>query len=160
VAFFRDRPDVQSVLHCHPPHVNAFVIADGAQELMRPFFPETITEVGPVPLVPYGEPLTERLAENFAPYLKKYNAFLMQNHGLVIMSPWDIKWVQMCTDLLEMTAKHIILARSMGYQLTELPREDVVNLGNVMRTRSLPLFGAPGVWDSLEDLYFDQTVAV
>ncbi len=155
LKFFAERPDVQAVLHCHPPHLNAFAIADGAEELMRPFFPETITEVGPVPLVPYGEPLTQRLADHFSPVLTKYNTFLMENHGMVMMSPWDLRWVQMCTDLIEMTAKHIILARSMGYPLKELSREDVANLGNVMRTRGLPLFGAPGAWARLEDLYFD-----
>jgi len=156
VKFFAERPDIQSVLHCHPPHVNAFAIADGADELMRPFYPETITEVGPVPLVPYGEPLTQRLADHFSPFLAKYNAFLMENHGLVIMSPWDLKWVQMCTDLLEMTAKHIILAKSMGHPLKEVSYADIQNLGNVMRTRDLPLFGAPGAWSSLEEIYFPQ----
>ena len=28
VNFFRERPDVQAVLHCHPPHLNAFAISD------------------------------------------------------------------------------------------------------------------------------------
>ena len=155
LKFFAERPDVQCVLHCHPPHLNAFAIAEGVRDLMRPFFPETVTEVGPVPLVPYGEPLTQRLADHFSPYLQKYNTFLMENHGMVMMSPWDIRWVQMCTDLIEMTAKHIILARSMGVPLKEIAREDVANLGNVMTTRGLPLFGAPGAWSRLEDLYFD-----
>ena len=43
---------------------------------------ETVVEVGPVPIVPFGEPLTQELADNFKPYLQKYNTFLMENHGL------------------------------------------------------------------------------
>ncbi len=88
--FFRERPDINSVIHCHPPVTNAFAITKGRNWLMRPIFPETVVEVGPVPVVPYGEPLTQRLADNFKPYLQKYNAFLMESHGLVIMSPGDI----------------------------------------------------------------------
>ena len=158
INFFRERPDVNAVLHCHPPLVNAFTISDfaatgGVNLLERPLFPETITEVGPVPLVPYGEPLTQVLADNFLPYLEKYNAFLMANHGFVFMTPRDLEWARMCTDLLEMTAKHILTALQLG-SITELSYDDVRDLGNVMRTRGLPLYGRPGVNASLEGLYF------
>jgi len=160
INFFRERPDVRAVLHCHPPLVNAFTISDfahcgGVNWLERPLFPETITEVGPVPVVPYGEPLTQELADNFLPYLRRYNAFLMENHGYVFMTPNDIKWAQMCTDLLEMTAKHILTSLQLG-AIKEIGFDDVRDLGNVMRTRSLPLYGAPGVNASLEAMYFPE----
>ena len=121
---------------------------------MRPLFPETITEVGPVPVVPYGEPLTQKLADNFLPFLQKYNGFLMENHGYVFLTPWDIKWAQMCTDLLEMTALHIIHARSLGGNIKEIGYEDLCDMGNIMKTRGLPLPGAPGEWTSLEEMYY------
>jgi L-fuculose-phosphate aldolase len=152
VNFFRERPDIRSVIHCHPTHTNAFAITKGKNWLMRPLFPETITEVGPVPVVPYGEPLTQRLADNFLPFLKKYNAFLMENHGLVIMSPLDLKWTMMNTELLEMTSLHIIGAATLG-DIKEISREDVQNMDNVMRARELPLMGSPGVHQSLVDVY-------
>ena len=59
LKFFAERPDIVSVVHCHPPHVCAMAIAKGKNWLMRPLYPETVTEVGPVPVVPYGEPLTD-----------------------------------------------------------------------------------------------------
>ncbi len=151
--FFRERPDVRSVVHCHPPYTGAFALSKGKNWLMRPLFPETATEVGPVPVVPYGEPLTQRLADNFLPYLKKYNAFLMENHGLVIMSPKDITWAMMLTELLEMTSATIIHALSIG-RVKEISRDDVRNLDNILATRKLPMFGAPGENTSLEELYF------
>ncbi|MDA9118960.1 class II aldolase/adducin family protein [Opitutales bacterium] len=157
VNFFRERPDVQAVLHCHPPHLNAFAISDSKNYHMRPLFPETITEVGPVPVVPYGEPLTQKLADNFLPYLQKYNGFLMENHGYVFLTPWDIKWAQMCTDLLEMTALHIIHARSLGGNIKEIGYEDLRDMGNIMKTRGLPLPGAPGEWASLEEMYYPDS---
>lgn len=155
LKFFAERPDVASVIHCHPPHVCALAIARGKNWLMRPLYPETTTEVGPVPVVPYAEPLTEELARNFSPFLQKYNSFIMENHGLVTMSWGDIRWTLMNVELLEVTAQSILLALQAGYEIKELDREAVRRLSNVMRTRSLPLVGAPGVNKSLEELYFD-----
>ena len=153
LKFFEERTDIVSVLHCHPPYVCAAAIREGKNWLERPLYPEMVTEVGPVPLVPYGEPLTEELAENFSPFLHKYNSFIMQNHGLVTMSLGDIEWTLMNVELLEMTAKSVFLALSAG-GIHELAREDVARLGNVMETRDLPLFGSPGVNKSLVDMYF------
>ena len=153
VNFFRERPYIVSVVHCHPPYTNAFAITKGKNWLMRPLFPETVTEVGPVPVVPYAEPLTQRLADNFLPFLQRYNAFLMENHGLVIMSRDDIRWTMMNTELLEMTSLHILSALQLG-DIKEISREGVRELGNVMRTRGLPFMGADGVHASLEDVFF------
>jgi hypothetical protein len=61
----------------------------------------------------------------------------------------------MLVDLLEMSAKSILLALQIG-EIKELDRQAVCDLGNTMRTRNLPLFGAPDVNKSLEDLYFDH----
>lgn len=158
VSFFRERPDIVSVLHCHPPMAGAFAITQGKNWLMRPIFPETITEVGPVPVVPYGEPLTQRLADNFSPFVKKYNAFLMENHGLVVMSSKGIEWAMTMTELLEMTATSILQALSLG-QIEEICKEDVRDLQNIMRKRNLPMFGAPGENKSLVGVYFPEDSA-
>jgi L-fuculose-phosphate aldolase len=156
LKFFEERPDIVSVLHCHPPTVCGFTIRSGKNWLMRPFFPETITEVGPVPLVPYAEPLTEELARNFSNYLHKYNSFMMQNHGLVTMSRLNIRWTWMNVELLEITAQSLLVAMQGGSEPQELDFEAVKNLGNVMKTRNLPLFGAEGVNKSLEGMYFEE----
>jgi L-fuculose-phosphate aldolase len=155
--FYRDRPDIKSVIHCHPPYTNAFAILKGTNWLMRPVFPETVAEVGPVPLVPYGEPLTQKLADNFAPFVQKYNAFLMESHGLTILSTAAICRTMQLVEILEISAISILQALAVG-EVKELTREDVQNLENTMRTRNLPMIGAPGANTSMVDLYFpDQT---
>ena len=120
---------------------------------MRPVYPETTIEVGPVPVIPYGEPLTEKLANNFEPLLPRYDSFIMQNHGLVTMTRDGIKETLLKVELLEMSAQSILLALQAG-EINELDRGAVRDLSNTMRTRDLPLFGALGVNKSLEDLYF------
>jgi len=153
LKFFQMRKDIVSVIHSHPPAVGSFAISKGKNWLMRPIYPETIIEVGPVPVVPYGEPMTEKLASNFEPFLPRYDSFIMQNHGLVTMTREGIKETLLKLELLEMSAQSILLALQAG-EINELDREAVRNLSNTMRTRDLPLFGAPGVNKSLEDLYF------
>ncbi|MBI5961898.1 MAG: class II aldolase/adducin family protein [Chloroflexi bacterium] len=153
LKFFGLRQDIVTVIHCHAPYVCAMAISSGKNWLMRPIFPETTIEVGPVPMVPYAEPLTEQLAENFVPFLKKYNSFLMESHGLVTMSRGGIRETLMLVELLEMSAKSILQALMVG-GIKELDRQAVRDLGNTMRTRSLPLFGDPEINASLEDLYF------
>lgn len=153
--FFNERPDIQSVVHCHPPYTNAFTITKGVNHLMRPLFPETITEVGPVPVVPFAQPLTQELADNFLPFLQKYNAFLMENHGLVILSPLDIKWTMMNTELLEMTSLHIHSAIVHG-EIKEISREEVKKMDAIMTGRNLPFMGAPGVNKSLVDVFYPE----
>ncbi len=150
---FRERPDIDSVIHCHPPYTNAFAVTGGSNWLMRPTFPETTIEVGPVPVVPYAEPLTGRLADNFLPYLKRYNAFLMENHGLVVISSEGVARAMQLIEILETTSISLLHALSLG-KLKEISREDVQNLDNTMKTRKLPLIGAPGVNRSLVELYY------
>jgi L-fuculose-phosphate aldolase len=155
LKFFEDRPDIESVIHCHPPCVCAAAIMDDPSFMMRPYYPETTTEVGPVPVVPYGEPLTQLLADNFAPYLPKYNSFIMENHGLVTMTRGDIYWTLLTVELLEGSVDSMLKGIAAG-TLKELTKEAVKNLGNILTTRDLPLFGAPGVVKSLESLYFED----
>ena len=153
LKFFKERPDIQSVIHCHSPNVCAFAIMEG-DYLMKSYFPETTHEVGPVPVVPYAEPISPKLADNFSEYLQKYNTFLMENHGLVSMSPLGIDWTHMNVELLEMTAYSLIQAMATGKEIKTLSKEEVRNLDNVVQKRDCPMFGAPGVHSSLVDLYF------
>jgi L-fuculose-phosphate aldolase len=153
LEFFHMRKDIVSVIHCHPSAVCAFAISKGKNWLMRPIYPETTIEVGPVPMVPYGEPLTEKLAGNFELFLLRYDSFIMQNHGLVTMTREGIKETLLKVELLEMSAQSILQALQAG-EINELDRTAVRDLSNTMRTRDLPLFGAPGVNKSLENLYF------
>jgi L-fuculose-phosphate aldolase len=152
LGFFRDRPDIRSVVHCHPPAVGAFAILEGTNWLARPLYPELAIEVGPVARVRYAEPLTQELAEAFAPLLRTYNAFLMENHGLVILSTEDLDRTLQLVEILELSAVSILQALAVG-PIRELSREALLGLENTRRTRNLPLMGTPGANDSIVTLY-------
>jgi len=85
LRIFSQRPDVTGIVHAHPPVMTGFAIAN-TDLLAKPTLPEPIIEVGPMLTVPYEEPLTDALAEAFDDKLPYANAFLMKNHGAIVVS--------------------------------------------------------------------------
>ena len=151
LGFLRKRPDIASVVHAHPPWMTALALSR-PELLAKPYLPEPIVEVGPVAVADYAQPLTEELARTFDPAILKHNAFLMRNHGAVMLCA---EGAGRCFELLEMmetVAKSIAIAEMLG-GAKQLSRKDVHGLNETMRTRNLRLPGAPGQVKELEDLY-------
>ena len=106
-------PDVQAVVHAHPPMATGFAVA--GQEIPGNLLPELIFVVGRVPLVPFGMPGTPELGERVIPYLKERDcdALLLANHGAVTMGrTLDEAWIRM--ESLEHAARIIAAARDIG----------------------------------------------
>ena len=80
-TIYRMRPDIQSVLHAHPPVATGFAVAGRALDLA--LLPEVIISLGCVPLADYGLPGTPALTEGMLSLIPKYDAILMANHGAV-----------------------------------------------------------------------------
>ncbi|MEA1877708.1 MAG: class II aldolase/adducin family protein [Bacteroidota bacterium] len=146
------RPDLKGLVHAHPPAITALALAH-SNLLSRPLLPEPIIEVGPVLNVSYEEPLSQELADAFTPVLMKSNAFLMLNHGILICSTASVLRASELLEMIEATAHSAILATQTG-SVNELSRDDVARLDRTLKTRNLPMPGAPGVNLSLIDMYF------
>lgn len=105
------RPDVQAVVHAHPPAATAFAVA--GEEIPANLLPELIFLVGRVPIVPYGTPGTPELGTLVVPYLKDHDALLLANHGAVTVgSTLDQAWIRM--ESLEHAARIVLAARAVG----------------------------------------------
>ncbi|MDD3926190.1 MAG: class II aldolase/adducin family protein [bacterium] len=154
LSIFNRRPDVSSIIHAHPPAACAFAVIDGDNLLMRPFYPEMIIDCGPVPVVPYAEPLTQQLADNFTPFLDKYNTFIMENHGVLVLNRGGIMETYGKLDLLEGTARSLLYAKGAGFELKEISRQEVENLERTMKTRGIAFTGGLNVVEGLEELYY------
>lgn len=76
---YKNRPDVQSVVHAHPLYATTYAIAGRA--LTEPLMPEAVVALGEVPLAEYATPGTPGVSESVTPYLQKYDAVLLANHG-------------------------------------------------------------------------------
>jgi L-fuculose-phosphate aldolase len=151
VRILSKRPDVKGVLHAHPPILTGFAIA-GGDWMERAFLPEPVIEVGPMVTVPYAEPLSNELAAMFDTYICRSNGFLMENHGMLMVSPEGVWRALELTEMMESTGLSIIIARLLG-NARSMPRDEVLKLENVIRIRELPLPGLKGAINSLGDAY-------
>lgn len=81
LAFYREREDVQAVIHAHPPVATAFACAGWALDEL--ICQEAAMTLGPVPLARYATTGTEEVAESLRPLIPAYDTILLANHGAV-----------------------------------------------------------------------------
>ncbi len=81
---YKERPDVQSVVHAHPLYATSFAIA--GIPLTEPIMPEAVIALGCVPIAEYGTPSTEEIPDAVSKYLQYYDAVLLENHGALSYS--------------------------------------------------------------------------
>ncbi len=81
LTIYNIRPDINSVVHAHPPTATGF--ASAGRALNTALLPEVIIGLGCVPLADYGLPGTDALTEPMLPLIPKYDALLLGNHGAV-----------------------------------------------------------------------------
>lgn len=78
---YRERPDVNGVLHAHSPLSTAFACA--RMDMTAPVATESILTLGDVLCAPFQVPGTQELADSVLPYLQGHAACLLANHGVV-----------------------------------------------------------------------------
>jgi L-fuculose-phosphate aldolase len=121
---YRVRPDVQAVVHAHPPTATGFAVA--GEDLVAPVLPEIILQAGAVPLVPYETPGTEALADRLEPYLAEHDVLLLANHGATAVGP-SLEVALQRMESLEHAARIVLAARLLG-RVTQLTAEQVAPL--------------------------------
>jgi len=111
LTIYRERPDVNAVVHAHPATATGFAVAGRALNLGT--LPEVIICLGSVPLAEYGLPGTPACAEGMLPYIPKYDAMLLANHGAVSYGP-DIMRAFFRMDTVEHFARIALVAELLG----------------------------------------------
>ncbi|MBN1909642.1 MAG: class II aldolase/adducin family protein, partial [Pirellulales bacterium] len=65
LAIMKHRPEVKSVVHCHPPHATAFGIA--REPVPQCILPEVEIFLGEVPIARYDTPGSQNFADTILP---------------------------------------------------------------------------------------------
>jgi L-fuculose-phosphate aldolase len=124
LTIYRLRPDIRSVLHAHPPVATGFATAGRALNLG--LLPEIVIRLGSVPLCDYGLPGTPALTEGMLPYIPKYEALLMANHGVVCYGT-DVFDAYFKMESVEHFARIALVAELLGGPKV-LPRVEIQKL--------------------------------
>ena len=124
LTVYRNREDVQAVVHAHPPVATGFAAA--GRELNVGVLPEVIVRFGCVPLAPYGTPGTPALGESLLPFVGQHEAVLLANHGAVT---WGADLVQAFfhMETVEHFARIALVAELLG-GARPLPRAEIQKL--------------------------------
>lgn len=111
LCVYRERKDIQAVVHAHPLYATAFAVA--GKTVPHEITPEGALILGEVPLVPTALSGTPDMANKLIPFLKSHNVFLLQNHGALAISI-DVYHAYMLMETLERTAQIAFYAEQIG----------------------------------------------
>lgn len=111
LEIYRQRPDIQAIIHAHPPYSTAFTVA--GMSMATPVLPEVIVMLGAVPTAEYATPSTTESAEVIRELIKSHDVILLDHHGAVTCGETlDEAYYKM--DKLEHAARTMLAANSLG----------------------------------------------
>jgi L-fuculose-phosphate aldolase len=127
LTIMKERPDVKSVVHCHPPHATAFAVA--REPIPQCVLPEVEVFLGDVPLTRYETPGSQKFADTVLPYVKKTNVMILTNHGTVSYGE-SVERAFWWTEILDAYCRILMLARGLGKinYFSEGEARDLLNL--------------------------------
>lgn len=111
LEILKARPDVMSVVHCHPPHATAFAIS--GRSIPMGAMAEADVFLGDVPIVPYETPGTAVFAKTILPFVHDSNAFLLANHGAVTFGP-SLEQAYNLMEVLDSYCRILLLSEQLG----------------------------------------------
>ena len=121
---YRNRPDVNAVVHAHPPTATGFAVA--GIPLDRAVLAEVVTTLGSVPIADYATPSTRELPDAVRKYVKAHDGMLLANHGALTLGA-DLFGAYYKMETIEHFAKISLVARMLGGERL-LSREEVSRL--------------------------------
>ncbi len=121
---YREREDVKSVIHAHPPTATGFAVAHVHMD--KYIMIENVIMIGSVPITPYGTPSTQEVPDAIRPYLQEHDVLLLENHGAITVGS-DVITAYYRMESLELGAKIQLTAHLLGGE-KEISRENIDTL--------------------------------
>jgi L-fuculose-phosphate aldolase len=124
LQIYKERADINSVCHLHPPYATGFAVA--GIPLDQDVLSEAVIVLGKVSLVEYGTPGSEELYSKLLPHLRDSDVFLLANHGALTVG-MDVFDAYNKMETLEHVAQIVFIAKQLG-NLNILNAEQVQKL--------------------------------
>ena len=129
-----ERPDVNAVVHAHPPVATAFTVANVPMD--QYILPEAVLTIGNVPTCDYGTPSTMEIPDSLMPYMQQHDAFLLKNHGALTVGN-TLQRACFTMEEVEFNAKINLYARQLG-KVDEIPCAELEKLMDLRKKFNLP----------------------
>ena len=124
---YKEREDVNGVLHAHPATATGFAVANKSLDDYSMI--ETIIAIGSVPVTPFGTPSTDEVPNAIRPYLQEHDVLLLKNHGALTIGS-DLLTAYYRMETLELFAKISLTAKLLG-GAEELDKNNIERLINM-----------------------------
>lgn len=112
LAAYRSRPDVNAIVHAHPPYSTARGLV--GLPLDKPGIPESVVSIGDkVPVAPFAMPGDAAGDDIVARMLEVSNVFMMPGNGVLSVGT-DLNMAYLRLELVEHLAKIEQIARELG----------------------------------------------
>lgn len=111
LEIYKRRPDVKSVVHCHPPYATAFAVA--REPIPQCVLPEVEVFLGDVPITKYETPGGQAFADTILPFVDKTNVMILANHGTVSYGE-NVERAYWWTEILDAYCRILMLAKDLG----------------------------------------------
>lgn len=111
LEIMKKRPDVKSVVHCHPPHATAFAVA--REPIPQCVLPEVEVFLGETPITKYETPGGKAFAETVLPFVEKTNVIILANHGTVSYGE-SVERAYWWTEILDSYCRILMLSKQLG----------------------------------------------
>ncbi|MCC7086885.1 MAG: class II aldolase/adducin family protein [Pirellulales bacterium] len=127
LTIMKARPDVKSVVHCHPPHATAFAVA--REPIPQCVLPEIEVFLGDVPITTYATPGDQKFADTVLPFVQNTNVIILANHGTVSYGE-TVERAYWWTEILDAYCRILMLARDLGkvHHFTEQETRELLDL--------------------------------
>ena len=124
---YKERPDVNAVVHAHPQYATSFAVAGIPMD--KCVLPEAVLSIGSVPIAKYGLPSSMEIPEAIREYIKNTDAVLLANHGALTLGS-DLLNAYHKMETLEHTASIVWKALQLGNVnvLSEFERDRLMDL--------------------------------
>jgi L-fuculose-phosphate aldolase len=111
LEIYKQRSDIKSVVHCHPPYATAFAVA--REPIPQCVLPEVEVFLGDIPITKYETPGGQAFADTILPFVHKTNVIILANHGTVSFGE-NVERAYWWTEILDAYCRILLLAKQVG----------------------------------------------
>jgi L-fuculose-phosphate aldolase len=124
---YRQRPDINAVLHAHPPFSTALTIA--GEKFPVEYIPEVLIAMGDIPTAAYATPGTQGMADSIRDLILDSDCILLSHHGSLTVGH-SLEEALIAVERMEHAAYTLWISKAFGSPIP-LPSAELENLRQI-----------------------------
>lgn len=133
IVAFKERPDVEAIIHAHPPIATAFTVA--GLTLAQCVIPEIVLAFGCIPTAEYATPSSDEGPRVIRSLVKKHDALVLDRHGSLTLGK-NLADAFRKLEKVEHCARVTLAARQLG-RVKTLSEDEIRRLEEVRQQLGL-----------------------